>query len=169
MKISRSRSSISLYTDSDGGGVVVVMLDGITSALDATGRTYSIGDIAAMGGAGTASTGGGGAEATGSSVTIAVFGLERDEDFEDFLLLVVTGATGTSDGEFRGNIGSGIRGSSTGAGFTDITGLPGTGVDEAVVVGLILSRLTLATSESVNEEGISSNSKETLGLPFSRY
>ena len=141
------------------------MRDGITNALD--GRIYSAGDKAAIGGLG--STGSGGAAAGGSSGTARVLGFDRDEDFDDFRLLVVTVATTESGGKTS----SGTGGSSDGVGSTAIAGLPGTGVDDAVVVGVQVSRVVVVvcftSSESVKLEGISSNSKITLGLPFSRY
>ena len=140
------------------------MRDGITNALD--GRIYSAGDKAAIGGLG--STGSGGAAAGGSSGTARVLGFDRDEDFDDFRLLEVTGATTESGGKTSSRTG----GSSDGVGSTATAGLPGTGVDEAVVVGVQVSRVVVVcftSSESVKLEGISSNSKITLGLPFSRY
>ena len=101
------------------------------------------------------------------SSSTATFGLvlDRDDDL-DFRLLEVTGAKGST------GLGGGTISSSLGSsrGRSGRAGLPGTGVDEAGVDGVTLSATGLDISvASVRDAGIKSNSKDALGLPFSRY
>ena len=159
MKISRSLSSISLYTESVGICGIVFTI-GITNVFDGEGTIHSTGA--------TVSGTGGVAIGILSSVPTAGFDLERDVGF-GLRLLEVTGAIG-SIGLGLGNFSSGLGLSSSGA-MSGRAGLPGTGVDEAVVLGVKCSTAVgFGTCEvSPILPGIKSKSKETFGFPFSRY
>ena len=162
MKISRSLSSISLYTESVGACGTVLTI-GIPKALEEEGTIQSTG-VEASGGC-VSGTGG---EAIGrlSSIADVCLGFERAVDL-DLRLLEVTGAIGSI------GLGGGRRSSvlgSSGTAMSGRAGLPGTGVDEAVVEGVTFSEIGFGASVTSFElAGINSNSRDTFGLPFSRY
>jgi len=135
-----------------------VFTTGIIKVFEGEGTRHSAGFCSGSGGVTIG-------EISSSTATVGL-GFERDDDF-DLRLLEVTGAKdstglgGTNISSFLGSSG----------GKSGRAGLPGTGVEEAVVEGVTLSASCgfEASDGSLNDAGISSNSKDALGLPFSRY